>query len=293
MPFLVVGISMALYGNPKNAGFYIPDSIAEVTLPYRIIDNLIILPVVINDSIEVNLVLDTGCRSLVLFGKRFQNLFQLQSQSKVQFSGLGVGGPVYGKVSLNNLVTIDAVIGNKIPVVVVADQNLFRSFKQIHGVIGYDIFQKFEVELNPVKKLITFRPALTAQPSSMFTNVPLRIVDSRPIIDCKVVFTQDNNHLCDLLIDTGSSLGLLLKTTSKEKFMYEKLLPIGRGFNGDVYGVTTTTERLVLNDLIINNIETGIIHSPWHNHASLGMDVLKDYAVVLNYLKGYAGFKKV
>jgi hypothetical protein len=37
---------------------------------------------------------------------------------------------------------------------------------------------------------------------------------------------------------------------------------------------------------------TGIIASPWHNYASIGMDILKDYTLVLNYCKGYAGFRK-
>lgn len=293
MPLLVVGISISLSGNPRNSGFYMPDSIHEVTLTYRVINNLIVLPVVINNEIQVNLILDTGCRNLVLFGKRFQKMFQLQPQSRVQFSGLGDGDPVYGKVSLNNSVTIDAVIGNHIPVVVVSDQNLFSSFSQIHGVIGYDIFQKFEVELNPVTKTITFRPALSSLLSNHFTSVPIRIVDSRPIIDCEVVFTKTNSHLCDLMIDTGSSLGLLLKTTSMEKFEYGNLIPLGRGFNGDLYGIRTKTDRLVLKDVSIPSIDTGIIHSPWHNYASLGMKVLKDYALVLNYLKGYAGFRKV
>src|SRR5690349_16842713 len=101
-----------------RAGFSMPDSIHEVSLKYRGLKNLVILPVVINDTLKVNLILDTGCRNLVLFGERFDKYFDLYQNKKIQFSGLGSGKPIIGNLALNNKVTIDAVIGQKIPVVV-------------------------------------------------------------------------------------------------------------------------------------------------------------------------------
>lgn len=289
---LLLLLCTASWSSPK-AGFYLPDSVQSVTLKYKVVNNLILLPVTINDTIKLNLILDTGCRNLVLFGKRFQKLFKLQPGSRIQFSGLGDGQPVYGKLSLNNAVSIGEAIGSDIPVVVVPDQNLFGSYVQVHGVIGYDIFTKFEVELNPVKKEITLRPAATVELAEAFTRVPIRIVDSRPIIDCLVVFTKDRNHICDLMIDTGSSLGLLVKTTQIKNFEnHGALTVLGRGFNGIIEGIRTVTKKVILQDMEIPKLSTGIIHSPWHNYASIGMDVIKDYTLVLNYCKGYAGFKK-
>lgn len=276
-----------------TAGFFLPDSVQSVTLKYKVINNLILLPVTINDTINLNLILDTGCRNLVLFGKPFQKLFNLQPTPRVQFSGLGEGQPVYGNLSLDNTVSIGAVIGHHIPVVVVPDQNLFRSYHHVHGVIGYDIFTKFEVELNPVKKEITLRPAAQVDLCKTFTRVPIRIIDSRPIIDCQVVFTKDEKHLCDLMIDTGSSLGLLMKTTQIENFEnHGPVTLLGRGFNGMIKGIRTVTKKLILQDMEIPVLSTGIMYSPWYNNASIGMDVIKDYTLVLNYCKGYAGFKK-
>jgi len=277
-----------------KAGFHIPDSVQEVTLRFTTVNNLILLPVTINDSIQVNLILDTGCRNLVLFGKRFQKLFNLEPNRNVQFSGLGSGKPVVGGLALNNKVSIDAVLGENIPVVVIPNQNLFSAYTKVHGVIGYDIFTKFEVEFNLSKKLITFRPAAKAELAAAFTRVPIRIEDSRPLIDCRVIFTDDKTHLCDLMIDTGSTLGLLLKTTEIENYhLTGRKTVLGRGFNGVFEGIETITEKVILSELEIRSVQTGIIHSPWHNYASIGMDVMKDYSLVLNYCKGYAGFRKV
>src|SRR5687768_7707695 len=95
-------ITFSTQASETKAGFSLPDHISEVTFKFQSIQNLVVLPVIINDSIQVNLVLDTGCRNLVLFGKRFQRLFLTEPNQKVQFSGLGDGNPIHGNLSLNN-----------------------------------------------------------------------------------------------------------------------------------------------------------------------------------------------
>jgi hypothetical protein len=277
-----------------KAGFYLPDDVSEVSLKFQSILNLVVLPVIINDSIQVNLILDTGCRNMVLFGRRFQKLFQTEPNQKVQFSGLGDGNPVHGKLSLNNKVSIQAVIGEKIPVVIVPEKNLFSSYANIHGVIGYDIFIKFEIELDPIQQVITFRPAATSELSDEYEKIPLVIEDSRPLIKSEVFLRENDSLPCDLMLDTGSSLGLLMKTTDLKKFSpgnNRKIL--GRGLNGNVVGFETIAAKLILSTFEISAITAGITHSAWHNYASVGMEVMKNYNIVLNYCKAYAGFKRV
>jgi hypothetical protein len=277
-----------------NPGFYLPETVTEVRFTYRTLNNLIILPVVINDSILVNLVLDTGCRNLVLFGKKFQKLFDFDPNRKVQFSGLGSGRSVFGKLSVKNKVAIREVLGEKIPVIVVPERNVFSRGSKIDGVIGYDIFIKFEVELNPSKQEIIFRPASTAKLHSSYQRVPIHVEDSRPILSSTITLSSENPFACSLMIDTGSSLGLLLKTTDLSKFDRRgRIVQLGHGFNGSVNGFMSHTNLLELDGYRIESIPTGIISSPWHNYASIGMDVLKGYSVVLNYCKEYAGFRKL
>jgi hypothetical protein len=248
--------------------------------------------VTINDSVKVNLILDTGCRNLVLFGKRFNKSFGLHPDKYVQFSGLGSGQPVTGRLSLNNKVSIDAVLGERIPVVIIPDQNLFGSYTNVDGIIGYDIFIKFEVELNCARKLITLRPAFDAEISPDYEKIDIKIEDGRPIMN-STVFFHDKGISCELMIDTGSSLGLLLKTSDIEKYRTAGVKVIlGRGLNGHLEGTQTLADRLLLDRMEIKKVLTGIIYSPWHNYASVGMDLMGDYSIVLNYCKSYAGFKK-
>jgi hypothetical protein len=290
---LVTIHSRPTFAGETTAGFFLPADIQEITFKYHTISNLILLPVTINDSIKVNLILDTGCRNLVLFGKQFQKNFVTDSNRKVQFSGLGNGKPVNGKLSLENKVSIHAVLGEKIPIVLVEDKNLFSAYANVHGIIGYDIFIKFEIELNTEKKLITFRPADIAELSSAFERVPIKIKDARPLIQSNVFFSDSEGESCELMIDTGSTLGLLVKTSDLKKFPKgNKKKVLGKGLNGEIIGIEIQTEKLRLDLFEIKNTFASIIYSEWQNHASVGMDIMKDYTVVLNYCKAYVGFKK-
>jgi hypothetical protein len=291
---LLIFFNSSVFSTPRS-GFYLPDSVNEMTIHYRSVKNLIVLPVVINDSISVNLILDTGCRNIVLFGKRFQKLLKLNPEKKIQFSGLGSGKAVHGFLSLSNKISIQEVLGESIPVVVVGNRNLFSLYNEVHGVIGYDIFLRFELELNPVEQIITFRPAQRANAPEGYNTVPLRIIDSRPVMSSEIIFQNEKNQnrKYELMIDTGSSLGLLLKTASIDdiKTASEKIL--GIGLNGPVMGYNIISYSLHLENFSMHNLPTGIILSPWHSSGSIGMEVLKDYIVVLNYCKSYASFKRI
>lgn len=271
-----------------------PDSLQEVSFKFRNYNNLIILPVTINDKLHVNLILDTGCRNLVLFGKKFSSGLKIQPNKKIEFSGLGEGDALTGSLSINNKVSIGAVLGEQIPVVVVSQKNLFAGFDHIDGVIGYDIFIRFEIELNPSTQQITFRPAMLASIQKGYTKIPVRIEDSRPVLP-SMIFFDKNYQPCDLMIDTGSSLGLLLKTTDLTKFntTNSSNKVIGRGFNGAIKGFEMIAPKLLMTDFEMTELQASVTHSPWHNYASIGMGILKDYALILNYCKEYVCFKKL
>lgn len=286
-------LSMSPVKASAPAGFFLPDSVTEMTLRYRMVRDLVVLPVTINDSIEVNLILDTGCRNLILFGKRFRDKLKINGGRPVVFSGLGRGRAVTGSLSVGNRVSIHAALGEQIPVVVVNDNNLFGHYGDVHGVIGYDVFLKFEIELNARERTITFRPAATAPTPVDFAVVPMLIVDSRPIIESSVVLGSSTSNL-ELMIDTGSSLGLLLKTTNIAGFSgHGRERVLGRGLNGPVTGMQTISRKVMLPGVVFEYVPTGIVSSSWHNNASIGMGVLKDYVVVLNYCKTYVCFKRI
>lgn len=275
------------------AGFSMPDSVNAVTIRYKKIQNLIILPVIVNDSIKLNLVLDTGCRNLILFGKKLTRLFNMHPSKVIEFSGLGAGRSVNGRISLGNKVSIGAVFGKQIPIVVVPNQNLFGIYPNVDGIIGYDVFIKFEIEFSNTSQCIIFRPAMNAELDESFTKIPITVRDSKAMVQSTIFFEGQDPYTLDLVIDTGSSLGLLVKTMDHTFFPTKGgLTVLGRGLNGLVEGFQASTEKILLNNVEVLSTKTGIMYSPWPDQGSIGMEVLDRYCFVLNYCKGYIGLKR-
>lgn len=275
------------------SGFYLPEPIEQVTIRYNCINNLIVLPVTINGNLEVNLILDTGTRNIVLFGKRFEKLFQFVPDRKIQFSGMGSGKQVFGKLSIDNQVELTSLMGERISLVVVPNKNVFINTPRIDGIIGYDIFQKFEVEINPRQKFITFRSPTSRVVPAGFTHIPLRIENTKPIIDSQFLLENGTNLTTNLMIDTGSQLSFLLKTTNESLLKSRLSEVLGFGMSGSIEGIKTMAQTINLVGINFQNQSTGIIRSAWHDYGSMGMGILKEYALIINYAESYAGLKKL
>jgi len=289
--FTTLALVASSYAVPK-AGFYLEPPAQKTTINYITMESLVIIPVVIKDSIEVNLILDTGCRNLVLFGKKFLKEFIQAKARPVLFSGLGTGKPVEGTISIGNFISIGDAVGANIPVVIVPQKNLFTRFEgKVDGVIGYDLFSRFEVEINPTNKKVVLRAAETEVDREDFTDFKIKVVDCKPVTQSTVVVNGQEEPL-DLMIDTGSSLELLIKVTDRKKINNHQVQNLGMGLNGRIDGVETIADELVVGDFLLTQVQTGLMVSEWHNYGSLGMKKLRDYIVVINYYKEKISVKR-
>ena len=63
--------------------------------------------------------------------------------------------------------------------------------------------------------------------------------------------------------------------------------------SGTIEGISTMAQTINLAGINFQNQSTGIILSAWHNYGSIGMGVLKEYALIINYTGAYAGLKKL
>jgi hypothetical protein len=139
------------------------DSLNEITLNYRTRNKLMIVPVMINDSIKVNMILDPNCRSIMLFGNRYQSLLKHKRKQPPTIEEKNVQG-VHTRdgLSLHNKISIGPAMRENVPIVVLRNQNPFNFFTSVNGVIGYDILAGFELIIDHKKQILTIRSAHAA-----------------------------------------------------------------------------------------------------------------------------------
>jgi hypothetical protein len=274
-----------------SLGFALPDSLCEYSLTYYTVDNLIVLPFVINGNIPANLILDTGCQSIILFGKQYEKMFDIVPDFSVTFSGIGTGEPAIGRVTLDHTVTLGPVKREKVPIVIVPGKKIFHRHLQVDGLIGYDLFTRFEIEIHPVRQQIIFRSAADRNLPPEYHHIPLRVDHHRPTIEATFKLPGQEETI-DMLVDTGSSLAVLLTTSDKKRMPPKAARKIlGMGLNGFIMGSNSVAQFLHLAEYTATNVPVATTYSPFHNYASVGMGFLKNYSVIINYVRGYIGLR--
>ncbi len=72
----------------SNAGGYqFLEGASRTAIRFEMFRNLIVIPAKINDTLNVELILDTGTRSMLLYGKKFANMKNLSGNRRVKIAG--------------------------------------------------------------------------------------------------------------------------------------------------------------------------------------------------------------
>lgn len=284
-----------------HLGFGFNNEKKSVTIPFTSFNNLIIIESQIDEKHKLNLILDTGVRSLVLFDKSY--LPEISAHTfNVRFTGAGTYEPIEAEVSVNhNLRLCEDVVANQINAVILNQSNKqLHEIKgiKIHGAFGYQLFTRFIVKIDYRNHLITLTEPEKAVIYHGFKAVPLTIRDTKPFI--KTEFLTRRSKWCEmnLLLDLGANHQVLLhesaniKTTFYNKRENSK---IAEGLSGSIYGKKGFTKGIRLGSIDYKNSEILIpTKSTYHQeqivelekHGSIGGRFFNDAVIILDYANG-------
>lgn len=276
-------------------------------ISFQLINNQIIMPVEIN-GVELSFLLDTGVNKPILFNITNTDSLQINNVETIFLRGLGGGDPVKALKSQNNFFKIGNAININQDIYVVFDQNINFTPKlgvPIHGIIGYDVFKNFIVEINYKSNYLK----LHRQDSFKYKNCKkcetfdLLFYNSKPYIDIEVKLDQKSIPV-KLLIDTGSSDSLWLfeddslGISAKYYNYFQDFL--GRGLSGNVHGKRSIVKAINLNSFELKNVNVAFPDSTSISFArkfkdrngSIGAEVLKRFNLIVDYGNSKITLKK-
>ena len=122
---LILLFIQAIYSKAdrNHLGFGFDNQKESVTIPFQSYNNLIIIEALIDDKNKLNLILDTGIRSLALFDKSY--IPKVSDRTfDIKFTGTGVQKPVSAEVSINHKLRLcDDIVANQITAVILKRSN--------------------------------------------------------------------------------------------------------------------------------------------------------------------------
>ncbi len=255
-----------------------------------------VIPLEVNGT-ELSFILDSGVSTPLLFNLTEQDSIQINKVSEVTIRGLGGGEPIDALSSRANMFRLGSVMNPSQELYVVLDESLNFSPSlgiPVHGIIGYDLFRDFVVEINYNAGYIKFHnPELYRNKRHKKSQtLPLAIRNKKAYVEGAVVLNDAKEVPVRMLLDTGSSDAIWLFENDAIGIPdknYDDFL--GRGLGGDIFGKRTKVRSIKIGDFIIEDAKTAFpdqasftgIKSLGNRNGSLGGEVLKRFNFIFDY----------
>jgi hypothetical protein len=289
-------------------GFSIADGKSKVTIPIELNNNLIVVPVVLNGALPLKFILDTGVRTAILTQKTFTDILNLPYSRKYTISGPGGEKLVDAYVTNNVSLELPGVTGRGHALLVLAEDYLeLRNYMgmDVHGILGYELFSRFIVEIDYQKKLLTLMLPERFKMKRKFQRIPIRIEDTKPYITTPVVMSDGTQFTAKLLMDSGASHGLMLDPQSDDRITIPTRVlssVIGRGLGGEIMGKVGRVKKLYmgtyeLDDAIVtlpdpNSYFDSLKMGSVDRNGTIGGETLSRFTVIFNFPKEEIYLKK-
>jgi hypothetical protein len=299
---------LAISLRAQQLGFVLANGKSKVEIPIEIYNNLVVVPVVLNDALPLKFILDTGVRTTILTQKTFSDILNLPYSRKYTISGPGGEKLVDAYVTNNVSIGLPGVNGRGHAMLVLAEDYLeLRNYlgTDVHGILGYELFSRFIIEIDYQKKLLTLMTPQRFHKRRKFQTIPIVVEDTKPYITSPIVLQDGTSINAKLLMDSGASHGLMLETTSDKRIKVpERTVSslLGRGLGGEIFGKvgriqsvtlgTHTLEGVIVNfpdpNSYIDSLKMGNIF----RHGSVGGEVMSRFTIVFNFPKEKIYIKK-
>ncbi len=295
-------------------GFTITGGRHHAKFPIEVCNNLVVIPVVLNGQLPLKFILDTGVRTTILTEKSFSDILKLTYGR--HYLVAGPGGEKIVEAYVTNNVTLDlpGVHGEGHAMLVLEKDYLeLRNYlgTDVQGVLGYEVFSRFIVEVNYQDKELTLTLPEYFRPRRQFQVLSISVQDTKPYIQVPVQMKDGVRINAKLLVDTGASHGLVLDPASDKNI---ELPPkhvsslIGRGIGGLITGQIARIKSLELgkyriDDIVVNfpdansYIDT-LKASDVFRNGVVGGEILSRFTTIYNfggeklYIKKNLAFKK-
>lgn len=282
-----------------QSGFTFSNHKKKITIPFKLISNLIFIPINVNGQ-ELTFLLDTGVEETILFSIDENKEIPFYEIEKIKLKGLGGKEAIDGFRSTKNVMEVKGYKDVNHEIYLVFDQDFnFSSHVGIpvNGIIGFHFFKNHKVQIDYTHKKITlFNNEYESKWNKKFNTFHKEFITielNKPYCFAKVK-NEINEFDAKLLIDTGNSDVLwIFLNKCKAIQLPEKHVEdyLGKGFSGEVFGKRARIKQFLFGDHDFNlpiatfpdSISIKSVNFVKDRVGSIGGEILSRFTVVFDY----------
>jgi hypothetical protein len=269
-----------------------------ISIPFKLINNLVFIPVELN-GIQLTFLVDTGVEETILFSLEDVDNVSLENIKKIKLRGLGTKEPFDGLKSSNNKLKIKNFIDKDHDVYVVLDQDINISSSvgiPVNGILGYHFFKNNPILIDYIKKkIIVYKEVNSIKRINSYDVNDIELQDNKPYILTNIQTTINSSiKNSKLLIDSGNSDAVWIFNSSKNELPLPEINIddfLGKGFSGNIYGKRARIEAFSINKYNLKKVITSFpdslttkdIEFVDNRVGSIGGEILKRFKTIFDY----------
>ena len=283
----------------SQSEFKIDSPKKRVVIPFKLINNLIFIPIEVNGE-PLTFLLDTGVEETILFSlddKEQINFFHIE---QLKLKGLGSSEAIDAYKSSKNKLNVNGFVDLEHEIYIVLDQEFNFSSQvgiPVNGIIGYHFFKNHKVAIDYEHKKLTVyaddNQKIAKRLKRNFKKDSISLELNKPYY-VSVIEQNEKNFSSKLLLDTGNSdaLWIFLNKNTRlkqpEKTIHDFL---GRGFSGDIFGLRGRIKAFNFGNTVFKNPivtfpdSTSVMSVNFvpNRVGSVGGEVLSRFTIVFDY----------
>jgi hypothetical protein len=295
--------------NDERFGFQLTKRRKITRIPFEFQANLVIVPVKVNNSDTLRFILDTGVSSILITDPQIAKNQHMKFARNVKISGAGEGADIEAGIVLDNTVTMGDMIGYRQNLVVLKDDVLKLSEfvgSPIHGIIGYEIFNRFAVTIDfATNEIILENPEHYKYKPNKGERFPITIEENKPYLSTIELINDKQNLPLKVVLDTGAGHAISLDANRNNGIpIPEKIVKaqLGRGLSGIINGSLGRISKLRLGKFEMNNLVASFPDSSSYRvrglelierQGNIGCEFLRRFKVTFNYRDQYIVLKPI
>jgi len=298
LPVLVMLILMCFsFTRVKAQYFDLNYNRKQVKLDFKLIRNLCVIQLKINDKGPFNFILDTGVGLMIITDPKMVDSIDLQNKRTIKLPGLGEGEAYEAYVTPPLKIDIPGLTSYDVAAAILkTDHFNLSNFAgiPIHGLLGYEFFNNLAVKINFNDSTLTvYRP----QDVRLFkkgSKIPMMVESHKPYVEARVKLPNGTEQTCKLIIDLGAGHPVSLENMIKKNGLPQKFIiaNLGVGLTGPISGFLSRITEIELGKYKIKKVITSfpndydaetLKYLTVPRDGNIGVGILKRFTVIFNY----------
>jgi len=267
----------------------------HIKIPFRLVRNMIVIKLNINDKGPFNFVLDTGVGLMIVTKPDLVDSINLQSKRIVKIGGLGEGDDAEAYITSILNVQIPGLVSDDVNAAILKKDYFNLSDYlgiPIDGLLGYEFFDNLAIGIDFSDSTLNICRPADLHPFRKGNKIPITIEDRKPYLQAIITFPDGKKLDSKLIIDIGAGHPVSIENMVKNNGLPKAVIAanLGIGLNGPIDGYLSRIAEIQLGKYKIENVLASFpddtkkqMESTVARDGNLGIGMLEKFKVIFDY----------